>query len=57
MSVSHGVLPCPLTTADLNEAPDLGATGVRKLIAMLGGVAESRIRAIPEESGTGSARC
>ena len=42
MSVSHGVRPCPLTTADLNEAPDLGATGARKLIAMLGGVADPR---------------
>ena len=42
MSVSHAVLPCPLTTADLNTAADPGATGARKLMAMLGGIADPR---------------
>jgi hypothetical protein len=35
-------LPCPLTTADLNTAADPGATGARKLMAMLGGIADPR---------------
>ena len=42
MSVSHAVPSCPLTTADLDEAPDPGTTGARKLIAMLGGIADPR---------------
>lgn len=42
MSVSHAVPSCPLTTAELDVAPDPGATGARKLIAMLGGIADPR---------------